>query len=483
MGSLSFFAHAFGQNFSLPLPVGLFVFGGVAAVVVSFVMVSLLAGGTASPPAAHGYRYHNAPWLAPLVLFAKLASVVVWLLAVAAGLFGSPFAGYNLNVTLFWVGLFVGFTYLTAIFGDIWKVCNPYAALIGIVGRCTRYRFEGIARYPKRLGYYPALAGYFTVICLELVFPQVGSLPQSLSGLFILYGFVTITLCILFGKQAWFRYMDFFSVYFGIVAHISPFVFRRWGVAVRKPFAGLLALRPERMSLVLFVMFMLVSTTFDGLKETRQWIVSTLSLPVFIPKELYAMAVLVGGLLLLFGVYVLAMAVSKRLVPTKLSVRQLCLSFGMTLVPIALGYNIAHYLSYLLLNGQIGIRQISDPFDKGWNIFGTAHYTVNPTPLTPHVGWYIQLLAIVGGHIVAIYLAHRVAQGLYRQRGQVVRSQLPLVSVMVLYTFIGLWVVAQPVYVATRAKRASVHKVQVGNALYATQGHRTLQKASLVRYS
>ncbi|TAH34832.1 hypothetical protein EYC59_02855 [Candidatus Saccharibacteria bacterium] len=469
MGSLSFFAHAFGQNFSLPLPVGLFVFGGVVAVVLSFVMVSLFAGGTAPSPTTSTYRYHDAPWLAPLALFAKLASLAVWLLAVAAGLFGSPFAGYNLNVTLFWVVLFVGFTYLTAIFGDVWKVCNPYAALIAIVGRCTRYRFGGILPYPKRLGYYPALAGYFVVICLELVFPQVGSLPQSLSGLFILYGFVTVMLCILFGKRAWFRYMDFFSVYFGLVAHISPFVYRRWGVAFRKPFVGLLEPRPDGISLVLFVMFMLVSTTFDGLKETRQWIVSTLSLPGFVPKELYAIAVLAGGLLLLFGVYVLAMVVSKRLVPTRLSVRQLSLSFGMTLVPIALGYNVAHYLSYLLVNGQIGIRQISDPFDKGWNILGTAHYTVNPTPLAPHVGWYIQLLAIVGGHIVAIYLAHRVAQGLYQRRRQVIRSQVPLVSVMVLYTFIGLWVVAQPVYVATRTKRASVRKTHVASVSYDTQ--------------
>lgn len=450
---LALFGHAFGENFSLPLPVWMFIFGGVSAVLLSFVLVSILYDARATEGAKH-LKQINSRAFTVVGAIGKRFGLFVFAVTVAAGFLGSPYATENFNVTLFWVIFFIGSTYATAVLGNIWKVINPFLSVVELIEHISRKQFNGSRPYPKRLGYYPALVIYFVVICIELLFDNVGIVPASLSAFLAYYALITVMGCVVFGKTAWFRYVDFFSVYFKLISKLSPFAYRKRKLVLRAPFSGLLEERPEHTSLVLFVIFMLASTTFDGFTETKQYIQAADSLSSPVVEQLFGVAFLLGITLLLYGLYVAFMALAKTTVRTNLSVRQLCRAFAFTLIPIAVGYNVAHYLSYLVTTGQYSIAQISDPFNMGWNVFGTADYQINPTPLTPYATWYLQVGAIVIGHVVAVYLAHKVALEMHQKRLQVTVGQIPVIALMLVYTTISLWIIAQPIYLAAEQREA-----------------------------
>jgi hypothetical protein len=119
----------------------------------------------------------------------------------------------------------------------------------------------------------------------------------------------------------------------------------------------------------------------------------------------------------------------------------------LTLVPIAIAYHVAHYLSFLAMAGQYLIPLASDPFGWGWNLFGTRNYFVRIGIVDARAVWYISTGAIVIGHIAAVYLAHRVALKLYSDRHIALRSQWPMLALMVCYTMTSLWIIAQPIVV------------------------------------
>lgn len=120
-------------------------------------------------------------------------------------------------------------------------------------------------------------------------------------------------------------------------------------------------------------------------------------------------------------------------------------NFVLTLIPIALAYHLAHYLSYLLIVGQYMIPLISDPFGYGWDLFGTKLYFINIGIINARWVWIISVIAIVVGHIFAVFLAHVMAQRVFRDPQLVLRSQIPLLILMVGYTMVSLWILAQPI--------------------------------------
>ena len=115
------------------------------------------------------------------------------------------------------------------------------------------------------------------------------------------------------------------------------------------------------------------------------------------------------------------------------------------LVPIAIGYHVAHYLTFLLVQGQYIIPLVSDPFGYGWDLFGTAGYRVDIAIVGARFAWYAALAAVLIGHIAAVYLAHRKAMAMFTGWGLALRSQVPLTALMVVYTFVSLSILAEPV--------------------------------------
>ena len=224
---------------------------------------------------------------------------------------------------------------------------------------------------------------------------------------------------------------------------------RRW--ILRPPGAGLLHTKDVTPSLVVFVIVMLSTVTFDGLMATPLWqrIGNALyeALPILGDSRLTIINTL--GLLSFCTIFIAVYRVVATLVAkasqNSMTVDTASQAFVLTLVPIAIAYLVAHYSSYLLIQGQLLVRLASDPFGFGWNIFGSAHFRPDIGIVGARFVWYTSLFAIVLGHVVAVSLAHILALRNLDDPRIAMRSQIPMLVLMVGYTMMSLWIIAQPI--------------------------------------
>jgi hypothetical protein len=463
-------AHGFGRLYNLPVPFWLYAWSAAAVLVVSFALVGWFASAPlgAAPPASRDLTH--SPLVAALRrarLRAVLQGVALLalLLSIVTGFLGSRDPYRNFSMTAFWVVFVLAFAYATALFGDLYAAINPWRTLSSGLGRLWRGYARGRIAYPGRLGDWPALALYLGFIWFELF--GYGR-PFQLASVLLGYTLLNLAGVWLVGAAAWFRHCEFFGLFLRLVALMAPIEFRpasggqpsalRW----RMPFAGLVQERPERLGTVVFALFMLSSTAFDGLKATQSWVFFfwhdyTGLLTAWLgktPIQAYATVLpwykvwetfwLLASPFVYFGVYALFIALAKALARSRRPLRELLLDFGYTLLPIALVYHVTHYFTLILTQGVKIVSLLSDPFGWGWNLFGTAQ--VFRAPILPDLGivWHTQVALILLGHIVSVWIAHLVALRVFATRREAVLSQLPMLALMVLFTIAGLWILAQP---------------------------------------
>ena len=135
----------------------------------------------------------------------------------------------------------------------------------------------------------------------------------------------------------------------------------------------------------------------------------------------------------------------RQLSGEKASVNQVLRGFVFSLVPIALAYNLAHFLSLLAIQGQAIIPFASDPLGLGWDLFGTIDYRINIGIVNAKFVWFMSVAAIVLGHIIAVYIAHVISLRRTPDRSSALRGQYPMLVLMVFYTATSLWIIAQPI--------------------------------------
>lgn len=461
--------HSFGQPYQLPMPYWLYIYGAMAALVLSFVVFGLFVGRSHFDRAP---RYRELSGSPPLRLLRRgyaistLRAVVLLLFAfsVLTGLVGSRDPYRNFNMTFFWILFVLGGTYLSAVIGGWYGVLNPWRTLSRLCDRLWPAFSTGRFRYPAGLAYWPALVLYMGFIALEL-FGDVR--PFSLSVALLLYTAINLLGVFLVGARAWFRHGEFFAVMFRLVSMMAPVLIDRDANGARRvwlrwPFVGLLGARIEHRSLLVFLLFMLSSTAFDGLSETKPWFNAFWMDPSGLltqwfgrhPLQYYGdvriwfiryeMLCLVASPFLYLGAVALFLWLGKCLCRTRASVRDLAMDFGYSLLPIAVVYHVTHYYT-LLLDQGVKIRAlVSDPFGWGWNLFGTA--ITGRVPILPDMGvvWYSQVLLILLGHVASVYIAHAEALRQFRDTRTVLLSQIPVLALMVLFTGVGLWILAQP---------------------------------------
>jgi len=441
-------AHAFGTRYDLPLPLSLWLAAAGLAVALSFVVfaVALRRGAGAPTPRLALLRLH------PLALEALRAiSVCVFFVVIAAGLFGTQDPFRNLAPAFVWIVWWIGFTYLSAAAGDLWAVLNPWQALYWWAEAIVR-KIRPAARrgphwnLPAGVGVWPATVLLVAFGWSEIVWDG-NSVPANIARLALGYSLLTWSGMFIFGREAWLRSGEVFAVYFGMLARLAPLEVRvRNGTAcewnLRPPAAGLLDARPASASAAAFVIVMLATVTFDGLRETPLWALS---------DSVWAVASTAGLLALpcLFALVILGacalMAWLTRGDARPASAGELARLFVPTLLPIAFAYHVAHYLSYLLVAGQVVIPLASDPLGLGWDLFGTARYKIAVDVVGARFAWVTSVVAIVLGHVLAMYLAHRLSLERFSERRTARRSQVPLAALMVAYTMLSLWILAQPI--------------------------------------
>ena len=472
-------AHVFAQPYSLPVPFSIYAYAGTGALLLSFVVVGLFSAAPSLgrlrvvPVASTERAVASRSW----VTASQVVSVGLLVLCIVTGWFGSQNAFVNFNMTFFWIVFVLGLPYSVALLGDFYAPINPWMALTVWLERACGLSFVARIRYPAAaLGYAPALLFYMVFIWLELF----GELrPRGLSTVLAGYTLMNLAGAYMFGRLEWFKYGEFFGVLLRLIGLMSIKA-RPWssnepadeqrsnpaaaadGPRFRPPFVGLLDKPAPHLSLVLFILFMLSSTAFDGLHSTLPWVslywkhLYPEMAPWFSPapgqqfllstKIYYAwqwLSLLLSPLiyLALFAGFVrLAKAVTRSPVSTY----ELVLRFSMSLVPIAFVYHLTHYYTVFLLQaGQI-VKLVSDPFGFGWNLFGTARWAIEPVMLDVGSIWLTQVVLIVAGHIVSVYLAHVEALRIFGSARPAALSQLPMLALMMMFTNLGLWILSLP---------------------------------------
>ncbi len=438
-------AHGLVQRSNLPIPEWLFGWAAAIVLVISFVALAAL---WPKP------RLEGEPALKPLPGGALLGSraveiacgaigVALLIVVLLAGYVGSGVALDNFAPTFILITFWVGLVFASAIFGDVFKAFSPWRA----IGRLLPS--EGRRPYPEKLGRWPAAIGLLVFTWIELC-SGWGEDPALLVTAALGYTVLTLVAQVVFGVETWTRYGETFAVYFNLFSRISPFETRERVVGVRPPLAGLPHLDPKPGTVAL-VSVMIGTVTFDGLSQGRLWkdlavdltdVVTSIGIPITeAPRIVSTIGLLLG--VALVALFYRAGIAGAHSVGGDISSARLRRAFIHTLVPIAMVYVAAHYLTFLLFEGQAIRYLASDPFGQGWDIFGTASAAIDYSLLSQNGAWYAQVAFVVLGHVAALVLAHDRALVLYDNAKLAVRSQYWMLAIMVGFTTLALWLLAQ----------------------------------------
>ena len=477
-------AHGFGGSYNLPVPLWLYLYGAAAAVVLSFVPLAIFSGK--GRDAAYRYPrfdlFRIGPLGAllnarPLVAGLRLLSVALFALVIFAGLFGNQDV-YNVAPLFVWVLWWVGFGFFVAFVGNLWPLVNPWKILFewadGLARRLDpKVGLELRAGYPASLGVWPAVALYLAFVWIENVFSGAAA-PGYIAMFALVYTAITLYGMAFFGKETWLRRGEAFSVFFDLLGRFAPAEVRtrnaelcqgcdQCEVAIdpdggcvncygcferaapgerelnlRPPAVGLGLPEPAVPGGVAFVVLVLAGVTYDGLLETPLWVEVVRLTPV---NQTLGLVLVVAVFL---GAYLGFVGLSRAL-GGGMGFWRLATAYAFSLVPIAVAYQIAHYYTLLLVQGQAVVGYASDPFGWGWDLFGTADFRPRYGIVGAGFVWYSQVTLIVAGHVVAVYLAHLISLRLLRDPRGALLSQLPMLVLMVLYTVSSLWILAQPI--------------------------------------
>ncbi|MGI5201172.1 hypothetical protein ACQEU6_06200 [Spirillospora sp. CA-108201] len=429
-------AHGLGGRTDLPLDAVAAIAGGGLAVAASFLALTAAwkrprlhpDAGRPLPPALA--RALDAPALTAAGRALALAAAA---LVVAVAFAGPASDARNLAPWALFVTFWVGLVPASVLLGPVWRRVNPLRTLHAALYRATRTPPTGRRALPARLGLWPAAAWLTGFVWLELVAPHRSD-PRLVGALILAYAAANLAPAWWYGRD-WFTRGDGCEAYSSLLARLCPIGRRGDGALVlRTPLTGLMKDDPEP-GLTATACVLIGSTGFDGITRTTYWRDNVD--PSSVTAGTLGLAAAVGAVALL---YVAALRLSAR--PTRQNPAALPHSrsaparFAATLLPIALGYTLAHYFSFFVLEGQTTVILASDPFGTGLNLLGSTGNRVDYDLAGPTLIAQVQVNAIVLGHIAGTIAAHDLA---LRGPGPAARRQAPIAAVMVALTCAGLF--------------------------------------------
>jgi hypothetical protein len=467
-------AHAVDASYQLPVPLSMYLAGAAGAVMASVVVTAVVAAPARDRPSYPLIPVPHALAAAGAWLL-RAIGLVAWLGIIASGLLG--IGNLSLPAVGFWVLVWVGVPVVAVLLGNPWPSLSPirslHAGVHWVAAWLGRRADLGFA-YPRPLARWPAVALLFAALFLELALPGTQQ-ARTVAVLLIGYTLLALAGMTVFGRAAWLRNSELFEVLFGWFGRIGPVARRSVDGTLcggcadecdpercidcsgcsaaeerheRRPLlrpwlVGLADAGRGDWSDVAFILLALAGVSYDGLSETAAWagVGSALfnaALPIIGPLHAFTAAGTIGlaaTWLTFASVFMLATALARLLLGSRQPLRDIAVRYAVTLLPIAAAYVVAHYFT-LLIQAVAWLPQLvadarSIPPTLGW--------------LPPAVIWYASVLAIVGGHVVAVTMAHRLARA-ERRRGAAVAG-LPLVVAMVGYTVLSLWIIAQPIVI------------------------------------
>ncbi len=429
-------AHGVGGRVDLPLPVWQLAWAAGFAVAVSFVALGAFWKTPRLAAASVGESLPSAVQRVGAALdpVLKVIGVASFGVILVGAWWGNTSPSLNIAPQVTYIWFWVGVQFASMLLGDFWRSLNPFYT-VADVAASIRARVTGkpLSKCPESPATeWPAVVAITSFLWMELAY-HASSSPRSL-GLWL----TTYTAAMLAGAakwgRGWVRGAEGFGVLFTKLSAISPL--HRDGSGnfrFRAPLSGLATL-PIVGGSIPFVLVVLGSTSFDGFTRNSIWrdVVTNRSgwNLTFVRTLGFVAAVIVVG-----GAFRIAIELMSHITST--SSGELIRRFGPSLIPIAAAYSVAHYFSFVFLDGQIVWRLMSDPFGKGWDLFGTVGYRIHYTAISPRRIAWAQTLSIAIGHVLGVATAHDKAVDSY-PRDVAVRSQYPMLGVMITYTVLGL---------------------------------------------
>jgi hypothetical protein len=443
--------HTITEKYAAPLPLVAYVAGAALAVAMSFVFVSLRQQSKPVSVEVRPPREVSALIRWPL----RALGLLGWAWIMVQAFFGGNDPAGDIGQILLWIYGWIGLALVSALLGPIWTWLDPFSTMhMLLVGAGRRLRLlstpdpgaedgSGQMEFPARFGRWPAVVGFVVLIWLELVAFVTGG--RTLALILLAYTLFTLAGMALFGRTTWRRHVEVFSVWFTLLGRVAPY--RLEGEpednrVARRPFAsGLFADAWSREDLVL-VTIATGSIIFDGFSQTRLYFDLIGHIDVM-PAVVINTIALASWFTIVLAI---VLAVSRRIGIDAL---------GAGLLPVAIGYLIAHYFMTLIFDGQRIVIALNDPLVSGASLLPYPLSDVSQPWifLAASIVWTIQLGAVVGGHVVGAWAGHAALAE--RSDGARLANQLPLAVLMVAFTSLTLWSLGQAALVQPTPQAAT----------------------------
>ncbi len=429
-------AHGVGGRIDLPLPAWQLAWAAGFAVAISFVALGTFWSQPRLAEAARGKPLPGVSNLGdPGVVVGRIFGLAAFGLTMVAAWFGLDEGAANLAPVALFITFWVGLQVVSFLVGDVWRACNPLWTLADIGAwvraKITRTDLSDVSRGEGT--HWPAVVSIFAFLWMELAYHSSDS-PRSIGVYLTAYTVAMLAGASVFGR-GWVRSAEGFGVLFSKLGAMAP-LYRdpagqiRW----RLPLSGLARL-DVRPGTVPFILTVLGSTSFDGFTRSSWWLDITSN------KTGWGLTITSTiGLVVVIGIVALAygLAIGAMAWVTGDRASELSDVFGPSLVPIAAAYAVAHYFSLLVLEGQEIIFRVSDPLGNGSDLFGTIDFQINYGLISTFAIAWVQTVAIAVGHVFGVAASHDRAIERW-DHATAVKSQYPMLGVMVLYTVVGLF--------------------------------------------
>jgi hypothetical protein len=455
------FAHALASRQDLPIPAWLFAWAASIVLIASFFALSA-AWREPRFEDEHrrplGDRLSAALLSLPVQILCGAIGVFLLGVAVYAGLRGTEAPDRNFALTFIFVTCWLGFPFFSAFLGDLFRPFNPWRA----VGRAAGGAFSRLAgerpahlAYPARLGRWPAAVGLLAFVWIEVVYGRTSIVsvdiePHAVAVAALVYSVYTLAMMAVFGVEVWCERGEAFSVYFGMFGRLGIFGAREGSLYRRRAFSAATdwAVLPGSAAVVIAS---IAATSFDGaqdgafkdaIEKTFEWF-SDRGVGLTTGLRLTDTIFMLLTFAAVAGVYLLGVR-GMRTVPGAPSFKQLRTGFAHTLIPIALAYLVAHYFSFFVFQEQAQFGYLlSDPLGTGHtDLFGTVSNEVDYKLLSANAIWYVQVAALVVGHVIGLMLAHDRALVYWPDYRKATASQYWMLAVMVAFTCFGLYLLS-----------------------------------------
>ncbi len=439
-------AHTSEQGYVLLLPTGLYITTGVTCVTLTLLLLMLL------PTRITHWVFRPIKVMQiydlPLRHLTSCLSALFLAFLIWRGLTGTSDPLDNPLPLFIWTVWWVILISLQGLIGNIWRWANPWTGPAFILAYITQSRAP--FRYPRKLGHAPAIVGFMLFGGFLLADPAPSD-PTRLARILGGYWYFTMTGICLFGPR-WLSQAEPITLLMRSYSGISLFNFTKRGVFLGVPGWKLLRRKPSKPGLAIFALLLLGTGTFDGLNETFWWLGILGINPLEFPGRSAVITQTITGLIVvnltLIMTCALCLYTGDKLCHLTRPLRVSFCLYAPTILPIALGYHIAHYLTSVMVSGQYVLKSMTDPMGNGADILRLGSYYVTTgffnTPDTVRIIWLTQAGAVVAGHVVAILLSHALALKDHNSHRSAILGQLPLTLFMIGYTMLGLWILASP---------------------------------------